>query len=141
MAVTRSPLGQLVHLVDVAAPGLLEPLGQQRDPADRGEPPDRRPGRGGVGDRALVAPELLGVPLQLDPHGLAVREVQPAVGEADPDAGAVPAGRMARSDSQVASGNACSRCSRIRAQGARCLNQPREAHHLARPHLSPKGPA
>ena len=26
MAATRSPLGQLVHLVDVAAPGLPEPL-------------------------------------------------------------------------------------------------------------------
>ena len=87
-----TPLGQLVHLVDVAAPGLPEPLGQQRDPADRGRPPDRRPGRVGVDDRALVAPELLGAPLQLDPHGLAVREVQPAAGQADLGAGAVPAG-------------------------------------------------
>ena len=26
-----TPSGQLVHLVDVAAPGLLGPLGQQRD--------------------------------------------------------------------------------------------------------------
>ena len=104
MAVTRSPLGQLVYLVDVAAPGLLEPLGQERDPADRGEPPDRRPGWVGIGDRALVAPELLGVPLQLDPHGLAVREVQPAVREATRAPEPCQRDRMARSDSQVASG-------------------------------------
>jgi hypothetical protein len=42
MAVTRSIPRQVVHLVDAAAPGLPEPPGQQRDPADLGEPLHRR---------------------------------------------------------------------------------------------------
>lgn len=71
MAATRSPPRAAGTPGGRRRPRPPRAAGQQRDPADRGEP-CRRPGQVGVGGRALVAPELLAVPLQLDPHGLAV---------------------------------------------------------------------